>query len=71
MDMDIRLCSSFTATKQILNSFQIFAHYDPSLPITMAGGTSAYGIGSVIFHVIPDSNEPSYVYCFCFANLIN
>ena len=48
---------AFTAAKQALNSSKVLAHYDPSLPITMAGDASAYGIGSVISHILPDGSE--------------
>ena len=48
---------AFTATKQALNSSKVLAHYDPSLPITMAGDASAYGIVSVISHILPDGSE--------------
>ena len=48
---------SFTAAKQALNSSKVLAHYDPSLPITMAGDASAYGFGSVISHILPDGCE--------------
>ena len=48
---------AFTAAKQALNSSKVLAHYDPSLPITMVGDASAYGIGSVISHILPDGSE--------------
>ena len=43
--------------KQALKSSQVPVHYDPSLPITLAGDASAYGIGAVITHVLPDDSE--------------
>ena len=48
---------AFAAAKKVLNSSQVLAHYDPTLPITMPGDASAYGIGAVISHVLPDGNE--------------
>ena len=35
---------AFMAAKQTLKSLQVLIHYDPSLPITVAGDDSAYGI---------------------------
>ena len=48
---------SFDLTKETLVSSEVLTHYDPSLPVRMAGDASAYGIGAVIAHVFPDGSE--------------
>ena len=40
-----------------LSSSQAPAHYDPSLPITLAGDALVYGIDAVISHTPSDGNE--------------
>ena len=51
-------CSqAFLQAKQALSSASILAHYDPRLPLTLAGDASAYGIGAVISHKFPDGTE--------------
>ena len=37
-------------------------HYDVQLPIKLACNASAYGIGAVISHVMPDSSERPVAY---------
>jgi len=49
--------SSFELAKEKLISSKVLMHYTPSLPIRMAGDASAYGIGAVIAHVLPDGSE--------------
>ena len=52
-----RCQKSFEEAKQTLTSNKVLMHYDPSLPIRMAGDASAYSIGAVIAHVLPDGTE--------------
>lgn len=48
---------SFKAAKEALLSTSVLAHYDPSLPLKLAGDASPYGIGAVISHTMPDGSE--------------
>ena len=51
-------CSDvFRKAKQLLVSAPVLAHFDPSLPIKLAGDASAYGIGAAISHVLPNGQE--------------
>ena len=44
--------------KSQLMSAQVLTHYDPRLPITLAAAdASAYGIGAIISHILPDGSE--------------
>ena len=50
-------CSqAFKKAKDQLTSSEVLTHYDPKLPITLAADASAYGIGAVISHVLPDGS---------------
>ena len=53
----LECASSFDAAKKALSSSSVLVHYNPSLPIRLAGDASAYGIGAVIAHVMPDGSE--------------
>ncbi len=48
---------AFMETKNVLVSSEVLVHYDPNLPIPSAGDASAYGLGAVISHTLPDGSE--------------
>ena len=48
---------AFQKAKKALVEAPILAHYDPDLPISLAGDASAYGVGAVISHTMPDGTE--------------
>ena len=54
---------AFVAAKK--TAAPVLVHYDPSLPIPMAGDASAYGIGAVISHILPNGQERSIAYTSC------
>ena len=48
---------SFNKAKENLASSDVLIEYNPALPIRLAADASAYGIGAVIAHVLPDGSE--------------
>ena len=48
---------AFSKAKEAIFSTAVLVHYDPKLPLTLAGDASAYGIGAVISHILPDGTE--------------
>ena len=49
--------AAFEESKQLLLSSQVLLHFDPCSVICLACDTSAYGIGAVLSHKIPDGTE--------------
>ena len=49
--------SALNAAKRKIVDSNVLVHYDPNLPIRLAGDASAYGIGAVISHVMNDGTE--------------
>ena len=52
-----KCAEAFDKAKQALVSSKVLVHYDPSLPLKLAGDASAYGVGAVISHVMKDGSE--------------
>ena len=47
----------FREAKRQLSSTPVLVHYNPSLPICLAGDASNYGVGAVLSHVTADGSE--------------
>ena len=50
------------AIKESLTSADTLAHYDPTLPLTLACDASPVGVGAVISHTYPDGKEKPIAY---------
>ena len=48
--------------KSALTSSPVLTHYNPALPLKLAADASAYGVGAVISHTLPDSSEHPVAY---------
>ena len=48
---------AFQLAKDTLTTSQVLVHYNPALPMKMAADASAYGVGAVISHMLPDGTE--------------
>ncbi|KAL5505227.1 hypothetical protein EMCRGX_G006629, partial [Ephydatia muelleri] len=44
---------AFDSAKLALMSAKLLVHYDPELPLRLAGDASEYGIGAIISHMLP------------------
>ena len=49
--------NAFQESKNLLSSAQLLAHFDPDLPLLLACDASAYGVGAVLAHRLPDGSE--------------
>ena len=53
-----RACKeAFTTAKKEIVASNVLMHYDPQLPIQLAADASAYGVGTVISHIMSDGSE--------------
>ena len=43
--------------KDKLTGDQVLIHYDPNKPLVLSTDTSAYGVGAVLSHIMPDGSE--------------
>ena len=57
---------AFDRSKKLLLSLQLLVHFNPKLEIRVACGASAYGIGAVLSHLMPDGSEkPAHQCTYC------
>ena len=52
--MELDSAEAFQSAKDSVTTSQVLTHYNTKLPIKMAADASAYGIGAVVSHVLPD-----------------
>ena len=52
----------FQEAKEKLSTAEVLAHYDPQMPIQLAGDASSYEIGAVLLHVFADGTKQSVIY---------
>ena len=53
---------AFEQAKETLTSTHLLVHYNPSLPLRLAADASAYGLGAVISHIMPNGDERPVAY---------
>ncbi|RXN38376.1 putative protein K02A2.6-like protein [Labeo rohita] len=53
---------AFNKCKELLTSDKVLVHHDPQLPLTLACDASAYGIGAVLQHTMPNGEEHPIAY---------
>ena len=48
---------AFKESKRLFLSLEVLTHFDVELKVRLACDASAYGVGAVISHVLPDGAE--------------
>ena len=48
---------AFLAAKELLTSSDVLVHFDPEMDLLLACDASAYGVGAVLSHKMPDGSE--------------
>ena len=56
---------AFQASKLLLVSSDALVHFDPSFKLILACDASAYGIGAVLSHQMPDGSEQPISFALC------
>ncbi|KAL5496662.1 hypothetical protein EMCRGX_G012995 [Ephydatia muelleri] len=54
--------ASFQRVKEQLAKAPVLCHYDPKLPLRLAGDASSYGVGAVLSHIMTDGSERPIAY---------
>lgn len=60
---------ALAASKNLLTSDKYLTHFDSSLKLTLTCDASAYGLGVVLSHKIPDGSERPIAYSSCTLNV--
>ena len=55
----------FKQSKELLLSSRVLAHFTPDLPLILACDASAYGVGAVLAHKMPDGAERRIGFASC------
>ena len=56
---------AFQMAKESPTSSSVLVHYDSTLPLRLAADASAYGLGAVLSHVMPDGSEHPISFASC------
>ena len=54
--------TAFKEAKESLSRAPVLIHYDPALPLVLAADASAYGVGAVVSHRLPNGSEQPIAY---------